>query len=298
MMTNFFNREQTTVLRGIAALMIVVLHVAIAWECHRVVNLPGSVFISAFIVMSGYGLNESYKRVGLEGYWRRRMRRIVVPWWAYLCVLYLIKGFPGWKAAVLEAVFIDTDYWFMTFIMWSYLTYWASRKLFKKSWMMVLVVFGFVSLNMMEQMAAEQSFSFLAGVWLSEHITEVRSWPLRRALKIALVSMCIGLFFVALKEIPAVHALKYTLAYHYILLMIKLPLAVPMLLLPLLIPALCKSRLLWLSGIASLEIYLVHLPMMFWTAHSWPRLGIFVVLTVVLSWAYYQVNNRVIPRLL
>jgi hypothetical protein len=115
---------------------------------------------------------------------------------------------------------------------------------------------------------------------------------------VGVASLMTGLFFLLLKEIPAVHALKYTLTYHYILLMIKLPLAVPLLLLPSLLPRLCKSRLLWLSGIASLELYLVHMPMVNATAHDWFRLVMFIVLTVVLTWAYYQVNNRFLSRLL
>ena len=60
--TSFLQRDYTNCLRGIAAVIIVVFHVLITWDCPRVVNLPGSVAVALFLFLSGFGIHESYKK--------------------------------------------------------------------------------------------------------------------------------------------------------------------------------------------------------------------------------------------
>ena len=65
-MTELFRRKQTNCLRGLAALLIATGHILIDWHAPRVVNITGSVGVAMFLVLSGYGINESYKKNGLN----------------------------------------------------------------------------------------------------------------------------------------------------------------------------------------------------------------------------------------
>ena len=60
------DRNETNCVRGLAALIIVIFHLFIAWEFPRVVNLAGSVAVAAFLFLSGFGINESYKKTELK----------------------------------------------------------------------------------------------------------------------------------------------------------------------------------------------------------------------------------------
>ncbi len=287
----------TNCVRGVAALVIVVFHVLIHFDISRLFNLPGSVAVAAFLFLSGYGINESFKRGSLARFWRKRLARVVVPYWIFLAVLTLARGGVEPKAFLLDATFIDSEFWFVACLVHWYVAYWVGRRLGGRWLWVVLVAFGWFSLNFLQQMEAEQSASFLLGVCCSEHIEAVRRYGRRRLAAWALGGLALGTAFLLFKEIPAVHALKGSLPYHYILLLVKLPLALPLLLLPAFVPGLLRSRLLHLCGISSFELYLVHLPLsqVMEATPLW-FLG-FVALTVGLTWAMYQFDTRVVKPL-
>lgn len=56
----FLCRQQTTVLRGMAAIIIALFHVFIEWQLPRVVNVMGSICVALFLLLSGFGIHESY----------------------------------------------------------------------------------------------------------------------------------------------------------------------------------------------------------------------------------------------
>lgn len=289
--------DYTNCVRGVAALVIVVFHVLIHFDISRVFNLPGSVAVAAFLFLSGYGVNESFKRSALARFWRKRVARVVVPYWIFLVVLTLVRGGTTPKAFLLDATFIDSEFWFVACLMHWYLAYWIGRRLGGRWLWVVLVAFGCFSLNFLQQVEAEQSASFLLGVCCSEHIEQVRGCGRRRIAAWGIGGLVLGTAFLLFKEIPAVHALKGTLPYHYILLLIKMPLALPLLLLPAFVPVLLRSRLLHLCGISSLELYLVHLPLS-QVMEATPQWFVaFVALTIGLTWAMYQIDTRVVKPL-
>ncbi len=296
MESDLFSRQQTDVLRGMAAIVIAVFHVLIQWHCHRVVNLPGSVAVAMFLVLSGFGLNESYKRSGLKDYWRKRLRRVIFPYWLFLAVVTLLQGFPGWKTFLLDACFIKSDYWFVPFLVQWYLVYWIVQRWFSSGLVPILMVLGLIVLNFHSQVEAEQAFSFLAGILISQHIETLRSKQRAYWLRAAIGCFLLATAFLLLKEIPAVHAQKGTAFYNHILFFIKLPMALSLLLLPMFFAPLCRSRILRLAGIASLEIYLVHFPLFPHVEKTLLSFSLFIVAVTVLVFIFYQINHRLIAR--
>ena len=74
-----FSRANTQALRGIAALMIVFFHVVWGYGISPLLNMWGAFFVTIFIILSGYGLEESFRTRGLDGYWRKRVEKVVLP---------------------------------------------------------------------------------------------------------------------------------------------------------------------------------------------------------------------------
>lgn len=296
-MTTLLDRDQTNILRGVSALIIVVFHVFLAWNFPRVFNLAGSVAVSVFLFLSGYGINESYKYGGLNQYWRKKFRRIILPYFVFISVVSVFSAEFSWKAFVLDVCFINSSFWFIAYLVRWYLIYWLVMK-FMPSWRFPLfIVAGLIFLNVFQQIEAEQSFSFVCGVWASDSIERLRQWSTARCVKVALGCFLLGFVFLMLKEIPAVHAYKGTLVYNYILLFIKLPMAVFIIVTPLLLPCMMKSRILYLCGITSLEVYLVHLALLDLVHHGALFTLLFVVLTVAGTYVFYLFNQKLVPRI-
>ena len=298
MTSNFLCRQQTTVLRGMAAIIIAVFHVFIEWQLPRVVNVMGSISVALFLLLSGFGIHESYKTNGLKDYWHKKLKRIIIPYWLFLTVVTLFKGFPGWKPFLLDFCFIESEFWFIPYLMWCYLAYWIIQRCFSRWLIPAFIIIGFIALNTLQQIEAEQSYSFFAGVLASQYIEQLRSKNKKFWWRVAIISFLIGFAFLLLKEIPAVHAYKGTLLYHYILLFIKLPLAIPFLLVPVFFRFFMQSRILYLAGISSLEIYLVHLPLMPYVEKNVLHFILFVVATALLTYIYYQINHKIIAKYL
>ena len=287
--------DHTTCVRGMSVLLIAIFHVLLEWgDMPRYINLTGSVCVAAFLFLSGYGIHESYKKKGLNGYWLKRFKRIILPYTLFITVLIPFNPDFELKNYLLDIAYIRSSYWFIEFVVWNYLVYWIAQRFFSKHIYVVFLLFGLFSLNMLMQIEAEQSFSFVAGIFVSEHIGKIRQTARRQINKVVVFFFLLGFFFLALKEIPFIHSFKGTLPYNYILLMIKLPLAIPLIFLPVYIPFLLRSRLLYISGISSLEIYLVHMALIKCIDASYLWLALYLLFTVVLTYLFYQVNKLIL----
>lgn len=289
--SQLWSRNQTNCLRGIAAIIIVVFHVLIEWEMPRIVNLASSVAVAVFLFLSGFGIHESYKKYGLEKYWLKKFKRIIIPYTLFITVLLPFKSDFDLKAYILDITYIDSSYWFISYLIRCYLLYWVIQRFFPNKLFLLYFIGCLVSLNVFMQLEAEQSFSFFAGILASYHIERLRATESRWFYKVATYSFLIGVFFLLLKEIPWVHSYKGTLIYHYILLMIKLPIAIPILILPTIFPLLIKSRLLYLCGISSLEVYLVHLALLDYCQMNCISLFFYLLFSILLIYFFYQFNQ-------
>lgn len=291
-----FDQKETTSVRGMAILMIAIFHLFIAWEWPRVVNLPGSVGVAAFLFLSGYGINESYKKTGLKEYWRKKLRRVMIPFWLFVTILFFFKQTSNWHDYLLEVAFIKSAYWFIPYLVWCYLLYWIVQRFFSHWLILLFIVAGIIGLNLLYQIAAEQSFSFFAGVMASRHINKIRQMSERKLYQISGCLLATGITFLLIKEIPEVHNFKGTFIYNYLLLPIKLSLGILMALLPSLWKWMTKSSFLYLCGISSLEMYLVHMTFVNSTSTSWQDILTFIGITTIGTWIFYQVNHRIIKK--
>ena len=147
------------------------------------------------------------------------------------------------------------------------------------------------------QLEAEQSFSFFAGMLVSDNIEKIHLFDQKKLSRIFLCSFAIGLFFYLFKAIPVIHQYKGTLPYHYILLFIKLPLAICCILIPYYFTQLSHSGLLYHVGKCSLELYLVHMAFLTYLSQGLKGILLFTLLTALFTTVFYLFNVRVLAML-
>lgn len=117
---NFLDKDYTTIVKGIAIFMIMLGHMACFWPGGRFLSPLGGTGVAIFLVTSGYGLMESYKRVGLKNFWQKRLLRVWIPY-AIVCVLLCIFKGQSLLALLKNLVLITSPFWFVQYIILYYI---------------------------------------------------------------------------------------------------------------------------------------------------------------------------------
>ena len=168
------SRTNTQALKGFAAIGIFVFHILLRYNISAVFNMWGGLFVAVFLILSGFGLEESYRNKGLDGYWRKRMEKVVLPFVFFVCAYNFVFSFRNSGEAMHkclnELLYIRPSFWFVFFILGCYVVYWlGTRFLGERLRWLFFVACALVCLNIQTpsgHLEAEQSFSFLAGVLL------------------------------------------------------------------------------------------------------------------------------------
>ena len=270
---NILSRESTQALKGFAAIAIFLFHILLSFDITPIFNLWGGLFVAVFLILSGYGIEESFRKNGLEGYWMKRLQKVVLPSaffilaYNYLFPYILPDGdlSPGasMHKCLDELLYITPTFWFVFFILKCYVVYWIGTRFFLEKFRIpFFVACAIICLNSKASCAhleAEQSFSFLAGVLLSVYKHRVDSFSEEKIRKVTFILLAIGAVFYCLKALPPLHEWKGTLAYNYLLCPFRLSWGLAFI--PLLSrPRLEKSALMMKAGKYSLEIYVAHIP--------------------------------------
>ena len=124
----YMDRSGSGVLRGVAILLVLLGHTGI-------VRMGGAGGVALFLLLSGYGLNSSCEQRGLGDYWRRRVRKV---WLPYLFVgvldVFVLKA-RGAGAILCTLLGLDLGLhadptmWYISYIFFWYLAYWLLARL-------------------------------------------------------------------------------------------------------------------------------------------------------------------------
>ncbi len=130
---NFFSldRDKSECLRGFSILMIMLAHLQyILWE--------GQAGLFLFLILSGYGLTLSTRKNGLDFYWRKKIKKIWLPYFGVSLLQILIGNAHGLKAIVFTIIGLDfkliadRTMWFISFIFANYFAFWVAVLLTKR----------------------------------------------------------------------------------------------------------------------------------------------------------------------
>lgn len=174
-----FKRDNSTLLKGILSIMIVLLH---SWKNYIVDSFWGIVIVSIFMFITGYGLMSSYKKKGksyLDGFLHHRLLKLLPPLVIATVVYMAIWGVSG-HGTIVQWVdkFIQTGIppigatWYVFSVIFYYLFFYVAmmigRTIFSKVVILTLLSFLFIGcvkhVFMWDDFWWCSSFAFLVGV--------------------------------------------------------------------------------------------------------------------------------------
>lgn len=297
--TTFFDKNYTTAAKGIAILMIMVGHCSGLWPAGRILTPCGGIGVAIFLITSGYGLNESYKRSGLSGFWRKRLGRVYLP---YFIVVLLFAIIHQWdiKKCLLNFSCINSPYWFITYIVECYIAFWLISKFILKYRCLIFLAVSVTTLFFMPELQAEQALSFVSGIMLSTHKERVFNLLSRKRAYYAISSifLLVGFAFLLLKQMPFVREGASGIQMNIIQCLIKFPLGAFILLAINIVKSIIRNPFIHLAGIISYELYLVHFPFyLFVKEKLWPALLLFVA-SFTVAYVFFKMNNWIHQKII
>ena len=126
----WMNRDYTTAIKGFSILTIVWAHSGAKLGIGGIQFIAG-IGVALFLICSGYGLEISYEKKGLQGFWIKRLFGVCFPFWMVELIGLLVTGTFSFKTYLLDFFFFKpaTGYgWFMGYIVVCYLIFYGIKR--------------------------------------------------------------------------------------------------------------------------------------------------------------------------
>ncbi|MFR3995471.1 MAG: acyltransferase family protein [Turicibacter sp.] len=172
--TPLLSFEQTTVLKGIAILFVMICHLGNQYT--RLTTPFGGIGVSIFLILSAYGLSISYEKCGLVSYWRKRIIGVFVPYVVIEILTLPLQGETTVCNFLLDISLLKPAFglgWYLNYLLLWYIVFWLVN-LLKISEKNKLYVFCFITcmlafyFNYTSSIRFEQSLSFLTGLLIAK----------------------------------------------------------------------------------------------------------------------------------
>ena len=290
-MEDIANRNCTTTLRGIATLIIMIGHVGVSGFGCRLFNPFGGIGVAMFLFLSGYGLSESFKKNGLNHFWKKKVIRIVIPYIIWIPIYHLaIRFSPLGSVYHLEII---PRYWFIEYLIITYILFYFLFHYYAKQAIIVMGIMGIISVIVLSNLRAEQSFSFLAGIIFSHEKDYFRNSSKKHVFTLACIFFTIGISALLIKQLPQLRVYDLeSLQFKVLNLFIKLPLGLSILFLTF---ALKPNGTKWLSAVGNIayELYLTHVSFFMTIAGRSLYLIVFIIQTFILAYIIHYLNKYI-----
>lgn len=287
---SFFDRTHTRYIKGLAIFLVILSHMGGQFGIRYLTPLGGT-GVAMFLICSGYGLEESYKKKGLTNYWRNKILKVWFPYFLIQTIVSIILviffsvdfSLPEYLSDLLLINYRHPLGWYLQFaFFWYFIFYIISRVPFLTNDNRIKIL-GFISFGLIfvpNQLWAEQALSVFTGFCIS-HNKDIFSIKDKRSVSLSL--LFIGLFFLAIKQISLIRYLPWVLT-NVNQLLVKLPLALGMCFLIYQKHVLFKNNLFVYFGNFSFSLYLLHgYTMDILSPPSFFNIIIFLAITYVLS---------------
>ena len=302
----FLSKTTTTSMKGVAILLVIIAHIGHIGFGIRVFVPLGCFGVSIFLILSGYGLMESYHRNGLKDFWKKRIIRLLLPYIIWVCFYSVYLLFSHNTVS-----FDNIRYWFVEYILIWYIAFFFVFNFFPNFKWGLFFVIAILLFWLFPCLQSQQSLSFIIGLFISEYKENVINISPKKLLSIGGGLLFIGLIafiirqwvVVANSNIPVVELKdvlvtssdvdKNSFINKIIQLISKAPIA---LFLIIILNQIRIDKLKWcyITGLAAYELYLVHMPLYANIQHSVYNLLIFIIEIITFSFLLYKCDNKII----
>lgn len=231
-------RNLTDIVKWVAAVAVVIYHLCIFYMHSPTLATElrfGSLSVSIFFFLSGYGLIYSYSLKGekyLKSFLVRRMSKITIPlltaYAIYIPLLRIINNREGVKEAILSLFSFEPllPYsWYVTEIILLYLFFYITMRFIPKYKLIILSLT--ITCMMIGLLLAKQPHwwvnatpCFIIGIWyyqyecaIMKYMRKIRFWHL---LLLILLFFCIYRLDIIQNNIQSLSRWRYTYASYYI----------------------------------------------------------------------------------
>lgn len=276
-------------MKGLAIMLIMLCHCSSYWGVYY--TPLGGIGVAIFLILSGYGLNESYKRYGLDGFWPKRIGRMMLPYSLTIGIFAIVCGCSFWWF-LQNILCIKTYYWFIAFMMYWYIIFYilTSIPILCKHRLLLFCLFGVLCLLFVNY---EQAFSFTAGVMFSQYKKEIQDYDERMGTKftiIGVVMIGIALAALAIKQIPEVREDSNRYVMQMLELILKFCAGMGTIIVLRKSRIVQQSAFLTFTGIISYELYLVHYPFYTKVGSNLWAMVLLVVVSYIMAWTFQKLN--------
>ena len=305
----WMSRNYTTALKGISILTVLWVHVGASYGI-RNIQFIGTVGVSLFIIFSGYGLELSVKKNGLNAYWKKRVLHVMLPYWIAEAIGLLATGRLTFRTYMLDCMFIKPATgpgWFMQYIMICYLLFYLvaltvqkinpkEPKQLKKQLLYGAFLVWFIIDSLyfarpsMPFLRARQMLCFPFGMSIAGDKEKIEN-VISKSASVFLGGI-IGLLFMGITQLSAVKELPY-LFQNVLSLFTVFPLTIAVLSLTKCHSWILNNWVLMQIGLVSFEIYLVHSYTMEKLQMSLSSFASFLALTTLGVWMLHMVLRKV-----
>lgn len=293
----FLSFPITNLLRGIAILLVILQHIS-GYLGTNIFTPGGGTGVAIFLLLSGFGLNESFKKKGLTSFWENRIIKVFIPYILLISVLFItdIKQFH-FKQYLYDITGIKTSYWYIGFLLKQYILFYICTKFFLKIRFYMLALFSFIILCTFPNLEAEQAFSFFTGVLISEFYNTIVRKTGNKYLTLSIIFFIIGTISLGIKQVPYIRPYENHFVFSFIQLFIKLPYALFFIWSIHLLKNLHKSKFLNFSGKISYELYLIHIIFFEYINNKVYMAYIILILSYIIAYGYFLINTHISYRL-
>lgn len=115
--SSFLSIRQTSSSKGLAIILVMLCHIGPYYHA-AFLSFAGQIGVSIFLIVSGFGLNESFKKKGLINFWPSKIVRVLIPYWIVICL------FDFWRLDFIDFAkllfLIGPFHWFVSYIILYY----------------------------------------------------------------------------------------------------------------------------------------------------------------------------------
>ena len=289
--------DHTNTIKGVSIFIIIVGHIAYL-RGFIFVNPIGLASLAAFLICSGFGLQKSFEKNGLKGFFRKRLIRIIIPYWIAIAAYFLLKPSEFSLMNLLKAlIFIDTYsyWWFVQFIVASYMIFFLVYRFIPEKFRLPCIFFlsALYFAVMKNDLQAAQSFSVPVGILIAKYGSRL-NFSQKKAAFISLGSLFLGIAFLAAKFLPPIHDGVYPI-YNTFQVLISLFFAITIIGMSYTLMKLFLIRMLAFAGRLSYELYLTHTLLIFMIANrvTAQNVMLYVLVFGASSIAFFYLNKMI-----
>lgn len=208
-MTGYLTKDNSRMFKGFAIIIIMIGHLAGHWT--RLFTPFGGMGVALFLICSGYGLEKSYQKRGLDHFWTKRIWTVFLPYAMFEIIrLYIVEraGYTGILQFVEDVTLVKPLFgfgWYLNYLLIWYVIFYLSRLLIKNTkwqdyicFICALVLLGYY-VWIDGGLQIEQSFMFLFGTLLAKYdMAKIMKK------KYAILCMLIAVIALGMKQVPDV----------------------------------------------------------------------------------------------